>query len=69
MKRDGWHNIGGYEVYMEAGYILRGILGTGNQQKTAYIYRRNKDGSWTKEEKLTVAAFYGGLARETIKLM
>lgn len=67
--KNGWYKVLGYDVFLEDGFILRGILGKGNAQNPAYIYRRTKDGEWTKEERITEAAFRSGVKRGTIQLM
>ena len=66
--KDGWHIIQGYKVYVEDGKILRGILGEGNAQRTAYPYRKNPRGGWDSESGLTVAAFKAGISRGTITM-
>lgn len=65
---DGWHTIQGYRVYVEGGKIIRGILGEGTHQVTAYPYRASRRGGWDKESGLSVAAFSAGVARGTIKM-
>lgn len=43
-----WRKICGYRAYVEDGKIIRAIVGEGNGQRTAYIYKRCKDGkTWT----------------------
>lgn len=55
--------VAGYEVYIENGYIIRGI----KNGVTAYVYRQVKDG-WKKEDKITEAAFRSGVRRGTVDL-
>lgn len=66
---DGWHIILGYKVYVKHGCIMRGILGEGNAQKTAYPYRVSKYGGWDNCSGLSVDAFRAGVKRETITMM
>ena len=66
--RDGWHNICGYSVYVDGGYILRGTKAEGTLP--AWVYRWNRQmGCWVREEKISVDAFRAGVKRETIDLM
>lgn len=65
---DGWHTISGYTVYVEDGKVIRGILGEGNAQRTAYPYRRARHGGWDNDSGLTVSAFRAGVARGTIQM-
>lgn len=78
MISDGWHTICGYEVFVEDGCIIRGVVGSGNAQKTAYPYRqcwsfnglgeRHPDG-WDNCSGLSVDAFRAGVRRGTICMM
>lgn len=65
--KDGWHKLLGYEVYVEDGKILHGVLGAGNSRRTAYPYRWTKD-CWALETGITVSAFRAGVNRGTIKM-
>lgn len=67
MIKDGWHTIQGYKVYVEDGKVLRGILGEGNSQRTAYPFRRSKNG-WDNDSGLTVNAFRSGVKRGTVNM-
>ena len=40
--KDGWHNILGYNVYIENNKVLRGTLGEGSTYRTAYPYKWDK---------------------------
>ena len=73
--KDGWHTISGYEVYVEDGYILRGINRDQNGgMLPAFVYRQDRTKSgrecdrWTLEEKITPDAFRSGVRRWTICL-
>ena len=73
--KDGWHTIAGYEVYVEDGYILRGIKHDQNGgQLSSHVYRQDRTISgracdlWTSEEKITPDAFRSGVRRGTICL-
>lgn len=70
MKRilDGWHIISGYRVYVEDGRVLRGILGNGNSQRTAYPYRACRTGGWDNVSGLSVDAFRAGVRRGSISM-
>lgn len=65
MISDGWHMAAGYKVYVEDGKILRGILGDGCNQRTAYPYRESKYGGYTECIGITVAAFCSAARRGT----
>ena len=65
--KDGWHNICGYSVYVEGGYILRGIDTDSNGgQIPVYVYRASRHGGYDREERITPAAFRAGMARGTV---
>lgn len=71
MKRvvkDGWHTIMGYSVYVEDGRVLRGILGEGNAQRTAFPFRKSKSGGWDNDAGLSVDAFKAGMKRGSIEM-
>ena len=70
MISDGWHTIAGYYVYIEDGYITRGLKGIeGVYQTAGYIYRKLKSGGWGKETAVSVAAFRAGVKRGTITIL
>ena len=63
MVNDGWHIIKGYTVYVEDGYILRGVKRsyTGLGEVTTYPYwYDNKHGFWTGVTKVKVDTFRKG---------
>lgn len=62
--KDGWHTLGGYRVYIEDGYVLRGLSLDG--RTTRYMYEANKDGGFDKIERMKVAAFKSRCARNTM---
>lgn len=67
--KDGWHKICGWDVYVEGGYILRGIDTDRNgSQIPVYVYRTSRHGGYDREERITPAAFRAGLKRGTIIL-
>lgn len=66
--KDGWHKIAGYEVYMEDGYIIRGMTGTGARQRPTYVYRASRDGGWDREDRITPNAFRAAVKRGTVKM-
>ena len=70
------HTIAGYEVYVEDGYILRGIKHDQNGgMLPAFVYRQDRNhscrefDSWTSEEKIKPDAFRSGVRRGTIRLI
>lgn len=74
--KDGWHTISGYEVYVEDGYILRGIKYDQNGGALpAFVYRRDRTkagiqvNGWTSEDKISPEAFRAGVRRDTIRLL
>lgn len=52
--RDGWHTIAGQNVYIENGYIKRGLSSDG--QKATYPYRAVKDG-WDLDQYMSPDTF------------
>jgi len=67
--KDGWHTISGAELYIEGGFILRGIKTDSNGGRvTAYPYRKNKRGGWDKDTGITPGAYKAGARRGTIAL-
>lgn len=62
--KDGWHSICGYDVYVEDGFILRGVKDNG--QLPSYVYRACRYGGWGKEERISIEAFRAGVRRGTI---
>jgi hypothetical protein len=52
--KDGWHTIAGKSVYIEKGYIKRGMSDDG--QRTTYPYRAVKDG-WDNDPYMTPDTF------------
>lgn len=69
MISDGWHVVSGYEVFVESGNILRGILyDPFGSPLTAYVYRRRRDGSWSCCSSISVSAFRSAVRRGTVDL-
>lgn len=67
--KDGWHKVSGWDVYVEDGYILRGIDTDSNgSQVPVYVYRASHHGGYSREERITPAALRAGLNRGTIIL-
>ena len=67
--KDGWHEISGNTVYVEDGYIIRGMKQNGLGAVSAYIYRKCRNGNgWDREDKITPDAFRAGCRRGTIIL-
>lgn len=66
--KDGWHVICGYKVYVENDRISGGILGEGNRQRGAGVYRWCRRGGWDLEYSVTVNAFRAAVNRGTMKL-
>lgn len=64
--RDGWHTIAGYEVYVEDGFIVRGI--SDDHQKPLYVYRSVRSGGYDREYNITPDAFRAGVRHGTIIL-
>ncbi len=69
---DGWHVIDGIEVYVENGYVARGISQSNEyDRRTVYPYRYIKAGynkGYEREHCLTPDAFRAGHKRGTIVL-
>ena len=64
---NGWHIIKGYNVYVEDGYIVRGVRRYDLSYCTVYPYIPSKYGGWDNASKeLTVSAFRSRLARGTV---
>ena len=68
--KDGWHYIYGYFVYVEDGFVIRGIVNRGRiSERTAYVYRYNpKLKIWNSSLIITVNAFRAGVRRGTIMM-
>lgn len=70
--RDGWHMVAGWEVYVEDGRILRGVMELCDGSRvTCYPMRhdRRRDVWGWDRKPLTPAAFRAGLARGTIRML
>lgn len=65
--KDGWHTICGHDVYVEDGFIIRGIKQSGQDKLTAWVYRSAGHG-WSREDRITPDAFRAGWKRGTIRL-
>lgn len=67
---DGWHTISGYRVYIEDGYITRGITDDG--QDRLYVYRAcpslYRFDEWDRVYHITPDAFRAGVRRGTIDM-
>ena len=76
--KDGWHIIAGYDVYVEGGKILRGVLGFvcarpyrkeyGTQYDDSMRKVRVWTGGWNECAGISVSAFRAGVKRGTITL-
>lgn len=68
--KDGWHEFYGQDVYVENGYIIRGLKYDRNGYGlAAYVYRKCKDGTgYDRVDKITPAAFRAAWNRDTIIL-
>ena len=65
--KDGWRDICGYEVWVEDGKIMRGMVKDRNGSKVAaWPYRACKTGGWSNCSGLSVDAFRAGVWRGTI---
>lgn len=49
--RDGWHTIAGQNVYIENGYIKRGLSRDGS--RTTYPYSSGKYDGWDLDQYMT----------------
>lgn len=65
---DGWHKLCGYDVYIEGGFVIRGVSG-GESPRPVYPYRKSRYGGWDLEKRLTEAAFRAGVRRGTITML
>lgn len=68
--KNGWHCIGGCDVYVKNNIVLRGLKDGGRLPAYPYRYVKTRNGGpgWIREDLLTVAAFTAGVRRGTIKL-
>lgn len=67
--KDGWHTIQGYRVYVENGFILRGMkLDYNGSLVPAWPYRACRTGGWDNCTGLSVSAFSAGARRGSITL-
>ena len=64
--KNGWHEIAGYNVYIENGVIVRGTSGNGYDLHTVYPYIPGKYGGWDNASReLSPAAFRARIKRGT----
>ena len=76
---DGWHTVSGYRVYVEDGYIKRGLASDG--QRPLYVYRAclkrlplrygdsvSRVDGWDRVCHITPTAFRAGVRRGTIAM-
>lgn len=66
---NGWHSLCGYDVYVEDGYVLRGVQGDGVNMKTTYPYRLCRKGGWDNACGISVSAFRSACRRGTVRMM
>ena len=66
--KDGWRAICGWDVYIEDGFVVRGVS-SGPDVVPVYPYRKDRHGGWNSCSGLTVAAFRAGVKRGTVRLM
>lgn len=68
-RRDGWHTLQGYQVYIQNNQILRGLKSDQNgSELTAYPYRISKYGGWDNCTGISADGFIAGVRRGTIIL-
>ena len=66
--KNGWKTILGNTVYVDNGDVIRGtILDHNGYQVPAAVYRKQRDNTWVRFDKLSEAAFRSGVKRGTIK--
>lgn len=65
--KDGWHKLAGYEVYVEDGYVIRGVVSEfhGLSQHSVYPYERCIYGGWSKCTPLAIT-FTSRIRRGTL---
>ena len=68
--KNGWHIVSGYHVYVEDGFIIRGIVDKGtSHERPAYVYRWTPRWKlWNRSIIITVNAFRSGVRRGTIMM-
>ena len=59
MTKNGWNEINGEEVFVIAGHIIRGT----RDGRTAYRYKRNKEGAWERMPLASITYFKKGWYR------
>lgn len=65
--KDGWHTVKGFIVYVEDGYVIRGL--TDDELRTTYCYRYNKKlRCLVATGRITVDAFRAGVRRGTVTM-
>lgn len=58
--KDGWHVLNGWEVWVENGRVVRGIVYNANGRCAGYPYKyRTKSRTWERGTP-TVGVFYHG---------
>ena len=66
--KDGWKIVNGWQVYVEDGYVLRGIEEDWQGYRSVIPYRYNRKlRCWTSTGKITPAALRAGLNRGSMK--
>lgn len=71
MKRavkDGWHIVAGYKVYVENGYVKRGIIEENVGAKTSFPYVAGKYDGWDLDQYVTVNNFRRKVKAGTAKM-
>ena len=64
--KNGWHIIAGSNVYVENGFVVRGL--SKDSLEPLFIYRISRRGGYDMEYKITPAAFRAGMKRGTVVL-
>lgn len=65
--KDGWHTLAGIEVYVEDGFVVRGVTKdlSGLGERTIYPYEKSKYGGLDKC-KVPVSIFTRRIKNETV---
>lgn len=66
--KDGWHTLAGYSVYVENGYVLRGVAPdyNGIGERSIYPYEHSKYGGLDKAINCLASTFTARVKRGTL---
>lgn len=66
--KDGWRRIAGYTVFVENGYVIRGVRKRGIRSSPCYPYEPYRLGGWTSAQPLA-KTFKSRIKNGTIRMI